>query len=139
MKPHIEYINHTADIGFIVKAPELSEIFVHSAIGMFQLIADITNINPDETRIVDVNADDIVRLMHEWLSELLFIHATEHLILVDFEISELTERHIVSIIKGKKLRCGDSRLRMEIKGVTMHNLDVKFNGTYWEARIIFDI
>lgn len=139
MKPHIEYINHTADIGFTVKAPELYQIFVHSAMGMFQLIADTTNINPDETRIVDVNADDIVSLMHGWLSELLFLHATEHVILVDFKISELTDRHIVSIAKGEKLHREDSRLRMEIKAVTMHNLVVKFNGTYWEAHIIFDI
>jgi len=139
MRPKIEYINHTADIGLIVRAPELEQLFVYSAKGMFSLIADTTSSTPDEIRKINVTAEDIVHLMHGWLSELLFVHETEHIIPIEYKISELTEQSLIAVIKGCPIQHGNIRLFREIKAVTMHNLEVKFNGTYWEAHVIFDI
>ena len=139
-----EIIDHTADIGLKVYGKNKEELFLNAARGMFFLITD-TQLTPVSNKnrkyyTVNNNASNIEDLLVAWLSELLFIHATEFVILDDYEIHSLTEQMIKSRVGAIKIKGSPYRVVREIKAITYHNLHIFQDKTgRWQANIVFDI
>ncbi|NPB01852.1 MAG: archease, partial [Methanopyri archaeon] len=81
-----EELEHTADAAFRVWAEDLEELFVDAARALFELIADLENVEPKERVEIEVEADDLVELFHDWLEELLFRHEVNEMLFSDFEV-----------------------------------------------------
>jgi len=75
-----EELEHTADAAFRVWAEDLEELFVDAARALFELIADLENVEPKERVEIEVEADDLVELFHDWLEELLFRHEVNEML-----------------------------------------------------------
>src|SRR5256885_13017328 len=75
-----EEIEHTADVGIRAYGSTLNELFANAAEGMFSLIADLDSVKPVGAVEVLLAAEDVETLLLRWLSELLYIHETQHLL-----------------------------------------------------------
>jgi SHS2 domain-containing protein len=131
-----EEIEHTADVGIRAYGKTASAIFASAAEGMFSLIADLKKVQAKGEVEVRLTAEDLPRLLVAWLSELLFLHETQHLLFRRFQVR----------IRGTSLRAHawgeaiDKRrhgLKLAVKAVTYHRLSVDL--TQGVAEVIFDV
>ncbi len=130
-----EEIEHTADVGIRAYGATVDELFAAAAEGLFSLIADLSKVRPVGEVEVRVEADDLKDLMVRWLSELLFVHETQNLLLCEFDV---TVRGAVldARCRGEPIDKGRHELKLAIKAVTYHRLTVE--PAKGVAEVIFD-
>ena len=131
-----EEIEHTADVGIRAYGRTASALFANAAEGMFSLIADLAKVRPTGEVEIRLASEDLPKLLVAWLSELLFLHETQHLLLRKFEVH----------VRGATLRAkawGETidrrrhELKLAVKAVTYHRLTV--DPTKGVAEVIFDV
>ncbi len=137
-KPFYEIVDHTADIGILVRAKNLPELYINAALAFFDLMAGLENIKPNEMIPISVEATDLENLMVNWLGELLYLFDSDGWLLVDFQL-ELKHMRIIATGKGEKYDPTKHEIRYYIKAITYHMLEVKQDKDEWVARVIFDI
>lgn len=132
-------IEHTGDIGIKVFGESLKDLFINAAYGMFEIIAEISNVNHSLAEKIEVAGDNREELIVNWLSELNFVFITEQKIFNKFEIERLTNTELIATAIGEKYDPRKHPINTEIKAVTYHEIYVKQVKNRWEAQIIFDI
>jgi SHS2 domain-containing protein len=132
-------IEHTADLGIELTAPDLPALFASAGEALYGLIVDTAAIYSREDISVLATGDGTEELLHEWLSELLALFNVRGFIGKRCEISQLTEQQVVGKVGGEKLDLKRHAFRTEIKGVTYHDFKVWQDKGEWHARVIFDV
>lgn len=134
----LEQIDHTADIGIVVRADNLKQLFERAAWGMFSVITDLP-VRVQDRESIRVAAEERAGLMLQWLSELNFRHITGHKLYGQFEIVSISETELTAEAGSEKIDPERHTIYTEIKAVTFHGLSVEQNNGRWEARVIFDM
>lgn len=139
MDPWHEEIDHTADIGIRVHASGMVDLCLEAARAMFRLILDDIAVRvATESCAVNARATDRDLLLRAWLSELLYIHASQRLFLTDFRIQSITSNEIHAVAGGIPMTGEMIDRATEIKAVTYHGLTVFESGGELHAQVIFD-
>ncbi|MBI4521387.1 MAG: archease [Gemmatimonadetes bacterium] len=133
--PGVRQIEHTADVGIEVEAPERGELLRRAALGMTALILEAPP-SPIEERTLELTAADLPSLLMAWLRELLYWHEVEGFAFADAAFLEISDMHLRAAVRGGPDPVTPAR---EIKGVTYHNLVAQPRGDGWYARVIFDV
>ena len=134
-----ETFEHTADLGLRVRAINLPELFADAGRGLTSMIvADL-----DEVRLVEehrVQIDEIDRdyLIFDWLSELLYLYESKHLLLRDFDV-QLTSSGLTAIARGEPLDLQRHVVDHEVKAITYHELKLQPTADGWLLEVIVDI
>lgn len=134
-----ELIDHTGDVGILVRASSIAELFVNCALAMMDIITNREEVKDSLTRPIEVNGLDDEDLLVRWLSEINFCLTTYGELYKDFNIEVIENNHIKGTAKGELYDKSRHELNTEIKAVTYHGLYVKKNNGGYEARVIFDI
>jgi SHS2 domain-containing protein len=135
----LTFVDHTADAGIAVEAPDLVQLFERAAYGMFFVITDLAAARATETSRISIEASDRVALLVRWLSELNYRHVTEHRIFSKFEVLALSQRHLEAEVSGEIFDPARHTIFTEIKAVTFHDLQLERDDRGWKAQIIFDL
>lgn len=138
----IEPIDHTADLGFDLEAPSLEALYARAAAAFSDAITDVEAERPVEERRLRVTEADRELLLVVWLEELLFRFDTDHFLVGSAEV-ELAERdeglELRAAVYGERYDPDRHPVKVAIKGITYHGLEVRRSGDRWRARVIFDI
>lgn len=137
-KPY-EVFEHTADVGLHAYGQNLTELFVHAAQGMENLMVPLEQIQGITAREIAVEGHDAVSLLVAWLNELIFLFDTEYLLFRDFTIDTITETRLIAHASGEPYDAQRHELSSAIKAVTWHEAAVTLTDQGYQARIIFDI
>ncbi|MBI2447774.1 MAG: archease [Candidatus Omnitrophica bacterium] len=132
-------IDHTADIGIKVHGKTLKELFRNAAIGCFDNIADLDNVQLNKQVRFDVQAPSKEELLLSWLKELLYSFDTKKILFKDFKIEKLKPTHLIATACGDKLNLKMHSVKEEIKAVTYHEFSLKHGKSGWTAQVIFDV
>jgi protein archease len=132
-------IDHTADLGIEVTAPDLSALFASAGEALYALIADPATIENRHTINMSVAGDNIEELLHAWLCELLALFNLQGFVGKRCEIARITDRQVEGRVSGDKLDLKRHAFHTEIKGVTYHDFKVWQADGAWHARVIFDV
>ena len=135
MKPY-EILEHTADIGIKAYGKNPQELFINSARGMFDIIADTSAIKPKEQREIRQEADGYGELLRGWLSELLYQFSVSGIVFNEFSVRSLSPHTIKAIARGER---APHKIKTEIKAVTYHELEFRHVKDGYEAKVIFDV
>lgn len=135
----LESIDHTADVGICVRAPSLEQLFARAAWAMFSVITDMDSVRVTQVTRVAVEADDRGKLLVRWLSELNYLHVTNHRLFCRFDILSLSDQRLEAEIGGELIQTQRHTIHTEIKAVTFHELLLAHDDRGWKARIIFDV
>jgi SHS2 domain-containing protein len=138
MDKKFEILDHTADTGIIAYGDDLKEAFENAALGMFSLITDLTSIENDQTRKIDINSPDRDGLLVSWLNELIYLFDVENIIFSKFDIIHLDENALSAIVYGEKVDLSRHEIRTGIKAATYHMLKIDKNSLF-RVQVIFDI
>jgi len=134
-----QIIDHTADLGIIVKGPDVENLFILAAQAMTDLIVkgDIR----DKTAMRDllVEGEDFPDLMVRWLGEILYLFEGESLIVNSIEIKSISPIQLKSTLTLTSFEPKRHEVLREIKAVTYHQISVNKSDDGWEAKVIFDI
>jgi SHS2 domain-containing protein len=134
-----QVINHTADLGILVKAPGVKDLFVDAAYAMTDLMVKWDISKKGTERELLVEGEDFPDLMVRWLSEILYLFDGEHILVSAIEIQSISPIRLQSTLTVVPLKRGHHEILREIKAVTYHQISVQRVHDGWEARIIFDI
>jgi SHS2 domain-containing protein len=154
--PGVRGLEHTADVGLEIEAPDLPELFGRAALGAMWLVlerslgVDLATPGPvdapEDPRTVELVEVDLPALLRSWLRTLLFWEETEGFVATGVSVkivpaplcaSEdgsafgLQARVAGKVDRGPRVR--------EIKGVTFHDLQVERMEEGWQGRVIFDV
>ena len=132
-------LSHTADTGIAVTADTFGELLEWAARGMFALMYDLGDADPEGSITVEVAASTAEDLLVDVLSELLYLSEAEDVIPCRFDVVEADPT-------SARVTIGVTRMRPEllhgppIKAVTYHELlvEAQDDGT-WQARVVFDV
>ena len=138
-RPPFEVLEHTADAGIVVHGADLPELFANAAVGMFTLMADLSDVREAEEREITVEARDMETLLVRWLTELLYYLDAEEMLFKRFEIQELSERALRARAFGERIDPTRHRLHFGVKAVTRHLLQIQPEDGGYRATLLFDI
>ena len=118
---------------------DLETLFINAGIAFFELIAEVEKVEEKESVDFNVEAEDRGELLVRWLSELHFRFEVDRLLFTRFRISKISEKFLSAKAYGEKFDSGRHELKMEIKGVTYHQLKLEPVQGGWAAEVIFDV
>jgi len=134
-----EILDHTADIGLLIRGRDLKELFENAGRGFFHLITDMRRVRERLEKRVEIGQEPLERLMVDWLNELLYFHDVESLLLKTFKVESVGRGGLKAVVKGESFREGVHVVKTEIKAVTYHQIQVQKEDGLWKARVIFDL
>lgn len=135
MSERYETLEHTADIMIRAFGSTLEECLENAAYGMFDQIADLSSVRPVKEYSLDVEGDDPAQLIVDLLSELLYLHDTEFVLLSEFK-AEYDGELLHMTARGEPVDKSRHDIRAAIKAVSYHALEVSPEKGY--VRVLFD-
>jgi SHS2 domain-containing protein len=136
------FFDHTGDIGIDIDAPDPGTLLVDAACAFTETITDSTLLAADDAAELAFTAETLDLLLVDWLSELLY----------RFETTWWLPRHgiadaqrtddgwtVRARLSGSRLDPGRHDVRVTVKAVTYHALEVRQTATGWHARVILDV
>lgn len=136
-----EIIEHTADIGIRVFGEDTNGLFLSASSALFSLLMDYKP-NPVIKKIIKLQAQNLEELLVSWLNELISLVFTYGYLFSSFEIKVNNEdgiNKLQAVVRGEQLNDISSKINMEIKAATYHNLKIVKNNKYYVVEVIFDV
>lgn len=134
-----EVFEHTADLGLRIRADTVEAVFRDAARGLFSIIVDdLSRVRGLEERSLQIAGDARDYLLFDWLTELLFIFESQHLLLSEFDV-RLDQDGLQGSCRGEPFDATRHRLEHEVKAITYHGLKLVQTGGSWLAEVIVDI
>lgn len=146
LKKPYELIEHTADIGILVRGKDLAALFKNAAFALFDLMLSPVTVKCTMTKRFELTAPALDELLNLWLARLLEEFTLSKMAYNRFEIesicpagsAEPAEFRLVGLASGEPFDPARHRGRKEIKAVTFHGLFVRQTDKGWVAQVIFD-
>jgi SHS2 domain-containing protein len=132
-------IDHTADFGIQVFGKNPAELFANAAFAIFDLITDIRKVTGKNKKKVFVTSSDWPDLMVNWLRELLYLWNGNEMLVKEVDIHSISEKRLSATVFYEPYDSDHHVIKMEIKAVTYHQIQVAPTPRRWETRIIFDV
>jgi protein archease len=135
-------VEHTADVGIEVRAATLAALFADAAAGFCDVITEAARIGVDEERAFEVEAAGLDLLLVAWLEELLFRFETTGVLYPRGEATIEGKGDSWSLrarMRGERFDASRHPLKVQVKAITYHELDVTRDEHGWRARVILDI
>lgn len=133
-----ELIEHTADIGLRVWAPDLNGLFAEAAVALVSVMGSPTS-RITATIDVALEAPDQDALMVDWLSEILFLFEARELVVIEarVHVSEAPWR-LAATIDGVGTE-GFDQEGPAVKAVTYHGLELTRTPAGYETKVYLDV
>jgi SHS2 domain-containing protein len=132
----IEELTHTADVRIRVTAPTVAALFEEAARGMMEVMYG----GCDQglvTEEVTLDADDPEELLHDFLSELLYLSDVRGMVYCAARV-RIDQRHLSAILEGIPFD-RERHQGTEIKGISYYGLQIVKEGESYATDILFDV
>lgn len=150
-KPY-RFLDHPADVGFIVRGKDLPALFVNAALALSDYGWELKNVKATDEIHLRVRAASLEDLLFSWLSDILFLTDAEAWVFKRFTVKRVAQSRtgrkagqpaglweIIAVARGEKFVEGRHQARTYIKAVTYHQLEVKKTARGWQARVYIDV
>jgi SHS2 domain-containing protein len=132
-----------ADLAFRAWGQTLEETFLAAAEAtVHAMVDDLATIAPREQRTFEVHEAQLDLLLLQFLQELLFYKDAQRLLLRVSEV-QITAQHQGFTLRaraaGERLDPTRHALGADVKGVTLHRLQVVQTPNGWEATVVLDV
>lgn len=138
-QPTYRLIEHTADVGVELDAPNLPELFALAARALFDIQVDLSQAKPTRSVAVQVTGSDLVDLLVAWLNELQFRFEADRLVFAEFDVQEVSDTAVRAVCRGEPYERARHGSKVLVKAVTYHMAAVEKRPDRWFARVLFDV
>jgi SHS2 domain-containing protein len=140
--PHIEYLDHPADVKFRASGETIEEAFEYAALAMFGAMIDTGTIQPATTLDIDLDADDCEELLYDFLSELLYLFEVEEIVFGRFDVEQIDQHgdlyHLRAHASGEKIDLDKHRFDVGVKAVTFHDMVIEKTDDEYVVQVVVD-
>lgn len=137
----IEELEHTADLRFRVRAPTLEELFGEALRALMETMYGETG-GPVQTGCtIAISAADRDALLHDFLSEALYLAETDNLVFSGAEISivEGNPWSLQAILRATPFDTARHSGGTEVKGIAYFDLSIAEVDGGFRLDIVFDV
>ena len=129
-----------ADIAFEAEATTTAGLFEACALAVTDIMVDPESLEERVRKDFSLQADDVDRLLYDFLTELIVAKDVDSLLFRRFEVQVSEEgRSLSAVGSGEPIDRGRHRLRNDVKAVTMHLFGVKREGESLKTTVVLDI
>lgn len=132
-----EYFEHTADVGIRAWGPSLEVAFADAARGVVANMVDVADARAIGEARIDVDAENIERLLFKFLEEVLYLFQTRLWVITEADVRILGDTRLEAVLRGEAYDAARHGHVHEIKAMTYHGLVVQRAPP--EVRVIVDI
>jgi SHS2 domain-containing protein len=126
--PDFEYLEHTADAYIASYGETLEEAFENAGKALFNLMTDISKIQPIQEDIVKVSGYDEYALLYNWLEELLVKFETTNILYSRFKVYYIVKTHdgfkLKAKIRGESFSPLKHLQKVGVKAATYHRMEI---------------
>ena len=138
-KINVNGVDHTADVGVRVTAPDLAGLFAEAARGLLSLLVeDVGTVEPKVELKIRLEEKDLAYLLFDWLRELLYLYDARHFLVEACEVN-IEDGLLQATIRGEPCDTVRHDLAHEVKAITSHGLFVRKEAEGYKAEFIVDI
>lgn len=138
-----EFLEHTADAYVAAYGENLAEAFEHAAYATFEVMTDVSKVDPEFEDHVEVEAADEYALLYSWLEALLVkfdVNGVLYSKFKVFEIGKFREGYALKAkIWGEKFNPKKHAQRVGVKAITYHRMEIIKNDGQVTLKFILDI
>lgn len=131
-----------ADIAYEAYGKNLSELFMNSAEALFASMAEINTVKPLKKYTITLENDSIENLLHDFLSEIVFIKDRDSSVFHDSEV-EIQQKgdknFLVATIYGEPIDEKKQTLGADVKAITMHRFKIEQTEKGFKSTIVLDV
>lgn len=138
MEDGFEVLDHTADTRLLIRGRNFSRLLEQAGRGLFEVLLNPRCVAPKIQKNLEAEGESRQALLRAWLSELLWLFENERFAVSEFsvEAGELAAR---GILRGEPFDPARHEPRVEVKGITLHQLRVSEIAGGLEAEVVLDI
>jgi len=135
-----EFLEHTADLKFRSFGKTLAEAFGNAGKAVFAAITDLSKVETAASRKITLEAESLELLLHNFLSELIYLFSVEELLLKKFDVRILRvdTYQLHAIVWGEKINRSRHQLFKEVKAATYHDMKIENTGKGWIIEVVCD-
>ena len=152
-KPYI-FLDHPADVGFIARGHNLSELFESAAAAVLDYGWELDTVRDREQVDIRARAATLEDLLFSWLAELVFLADAEHWVFKRVSVKHLEPPHVSTpegappqkplweirgAGHGERFDKARHHPRTYIKAVTYHQLEINESPDGWQATVFLDV
>ena len=116
-----------------------ADLFANSATALFDVMANIENVQIEERIPLEVEGTDRDDLMVNWMRELLYLYQGSGYLLKEFNVREVKDTIVKAEVCGEKIDPDRHEIKQEIGAVAFHKSRMQKTGNQWIAQVIFEI
>ena len=129
-----------ADCAFEIHGRDLDDLFATAARALADLMVDPQTVPRDVERTLSLEARALDLLLHDWLSELIFLKDSERLVIPEAVVTvRATPPLLTARLQGGRIDPARTTLRADPKAVTFHQFALEPREAGWCARVVIDI
>ena len=139
MEAGYRILDHPADLGIEARGNTLAEAFEQAACGLVSVIVDPDSVRPVESRAVIIEAGDHQQLLVRWLTEVLYLYDGLKFVPRDFRIERVSSRLLEAQVRGEPFDRLRHAVRLDVKAITYHQLEIRRRGSGHGLQVFLDI
>ena len=130
-----------ADAAFEAEGESLEELFEACAQATFEVMAETKTVKPRNKEEIQLRSDDLEELLFNWLAELIYLKDLKTTVFSKYEIKiEKPDGYkLQASVWGEPIDAEKHKVKVDVKAVTYHLLEVKKTDEKWTAKVILDI
>ncbi len=143
-KIRYRYVEHMADVKFIAYGKSIEELFYNSAMALFNVMADTLCVSAhgerDSIAKISVRADDEKVLLWRFLQRCLSTLEVRGNFAYDVRDMRIVKGNGLRLDCG--LKCRDMEVgcsKLEAKGISKYDLDIRESSTGYSASVVVDV
>ena len=139
-----EYEEHTADVIIKAYGRSIEEAIANAAKAVFNIITDISKVEPRECRRVSEEGIDLYQAILRWLEDFLIMFDSEGLVFSQFQVEKI-EKSSDGSVRIEGVGCGEpfNPEKHEegtiVKAITYHEMKLEKTNGLWMLRFAVDI
>jgi SHS2 domain-containing protein len=129
----------TADLYIEATGKTLGEAFTNLTLGMFNSITPIEGIKPKEKFIIEAEGTDLENLLFNLMDEFLYINDVEFLVPCSVHMEVDPKKFSAkAVCMGERFSQDTHEVKIAVKAVTYHLMEIKYEENGWRVRMVFD-
>ncbi len=137
-----EFFDHTGEIGLRVTGASVEEVFSEAARAFADTVTEAARVEGREVASVTLHGGPLEVLLVDWLNELVYRFDTSGFLPATAEVV-LTERggenDLEATLHGERFDPARHAVKVLVKAVTYHALDLARTANGWRATLVLDI
>jgi SHS2 domain-containing protein len=129
-----------ADSAFEAQGENIEDLFQTCAQATFEVMADTSTIEPKLKETVELVGENLEELLFDWLAELIYLKDSKSMLFGKFEVKiEQDDGYkLFATVWGEPADQKKHKVRVDVKAVTYHLLEVKQVDNMWTAKVVLD-